>query len=306
MFDKNSKPTIIHINMPGSPTAGIIETPDGNLVVLSKNGSVYTINLAGEILSTRILLRDEEIFSFNDCETLIWVSTSKNNIYTLSPSFEILSHFKVESPVTSIAPIQDGSGLVLSYFESGKSWLEYRSLPDFKIISTCIRVSDLPIVSSVAFIYRKKMHFACCSKKGLHLYKETKKGIVYVREHSSTGGEVNFSQLLLRSKRFLVDNMTALVKTDLRPDRYVGKICFFRNFCAEHGAINQKNNWIAFLDPSVLKMIDYNTKETYKFETLEKKPSFVKILTHRVICGYDSNLYVYEFRSNSIRFIMEP
>ena len=304
MFDKNSKPNISTCSMPASPTT-IFEAPDGGLIVLAKNGFVYSAGPTGKITSSKNLLCDEDILTFKDYEDMIWISTSKNNIYVITSDLEIKNHFHVNASVNSIAPLEDGSSVVLSCSEDGKNWLEYRKLPSFEIVGTCKLASDLPVISSAAFIYRKKMHFACCSKKGLHLYKETKKGIVHALEHSSPDGDVHFSQLLSRSKRFLIDNMTGLIKTDLRPDKYIRQICFFRNFSAEHGAINQKENWIAFLNPSVLKMIDYSTMQTHKFDTPEKEPSFVKILNHRVVCGYGPNLYIYEFRPNSVRFIME-
>lgn len=305
MFSKNSKPKVSSFFMPATPTAAIFEAADGSFTVLAKNGFVYFVNPAGTITSSKELLSDEEILSLKTYDDTVWVSTSKNNIYAITSDLKIKSHFQVNASVTSIAPLENGTGIILSYFKDEKGWLEYRSLPNFEIISQCKLKHNLPILSSAAFIYRKKVHFACCSKKGLHLYKETKKGIDHALEYSSTGGEVNFSQILSRAKRFLIDNMTALVKTDLRPDKYMDKICFFRNFQAEHGAIDQKENWIAFLNPSVLKMIDYSSRETYKFETPEIAPSFVKILNHKVVCGYGENLYIYEFRQNSIRFIME-
>lgn len=306
MFSKNAKPKVSSLSMPATPTAVIFETADGGFSVLAKNGFVYFITPSGALASSKEVLHEEEILSFKTFDKSVWVSTNKNNIHLFDFDLQIKATFSVSAPVTSIAPLEDGSGLILSYFENDAGWLEYRSLPDFKIMSTCKLKHDLQVISSVAFFYRKALHVACCSKKGLHLYKKTKKGLWRYREHSSTGGEINYSQVLSRAKRFLVDNMTGLIKTDLHPDKYMDKVCFFRNFEAEHGAIDQKENWIAFLNPTVLKLIDYSTRVTHKFDTPETAPTFVKILNHKIVCGYGEKLAIYEFRQNSIRFIMEP
>ena len=305
MFSKNAKPQISPLSMPAIPTAIIFEDPSGGFSVLAKNGFVYFVNSSGVITNSKEVLDAEEILSFKTFKNDVWVSTNKNNIYSLNSNFQVQSQFKVDAPVTSIAHLEDGSGLILFYFKNCEGWFEHRSLPDLKTISTSKLKHALPVISSGTFVYRRKLHVVCCSKKGLYLYTQTKKGLWLALTHTSAGGEINFSQVLLRANRFLVDNMTSLIKTDLRPYAYMNKACFFRNFEAESGAIDQNENWIAFLNPASLKLIDYNGKKSYKFETPETTPAFVKILNHKILCGYGDKLYTYEFRQNSIRFIME-
>ena len=309
MFDQCQKPTFNNFTVPANKIAGIIEEPTGNVVLLSSDSIAYSISLKDEILDSIQLFNGTKILSFVEYEKEYWITTSDSHIYVIRPDLTIKKQFSIDKNAVSVAPLEDRTGLIISYFDEStqKSSYEYRSLPDFKVIATGFYGPESPVVSSVAFPYEGDLFLACCSKAELSLLKVEKGEIVNLQHYSgrTEGRELNYSQLLAESKRFLIDNMTGRVKPELAPAAYMEKICFFRNDEATHGAVDKRDNWIAFLNPSTLKLVNYDTKKSYKFETKYQNPGHVKILKYHVICAYTNEVTIYDFRRQSLKFIME-
>lgn len=309
MFDQCQNPTLNSLTIPATQIAGIIEKSDGNIALLSYDSCAYTINISGEILGSQQLFNGAKALSFVEYEDGYWITTSDHRIYVLNPDLSIKKQFTLDMNAVSVAPIEDRGGIIISYFDESlqKSSYEYRSLPDFLVKATGFYGPENPVISSVAFSYNDDLYLACCSKTELSLLKVENGEIINLQHYSerTEGRELNYSQLLAESKRFLIDNMTGRVKPELEPTAYMEKICFFRNDEATHGAIAKRDNWIAFLNPASLKMVNYDTKISYKFETQYKKPSHVKILKYHVICTYTDEVTIYDFRRPSLKFIMD-
>ncbi|MBC8548732.1 MAG: hypothetical protein ISR65_19880 [Bacteriovoracaceae bacterium] len=309
MFDQNSKPTISNHTLSVAPIMGVIESPSGDITIISNDSLATTISLSGKELRSAKLFEDAKILSFNEYEDQIWLTTSNEKIYVLASDLSIKSEFNLDEPAVSVAPLEDRSGVVISYFNDDKneSWFEYRGLIGFEVIASGFYGPNLKIVSSVAFHYEGTLYVACCSKKKLCLLKQSGNELLLIHEHSAEGDdmELNFSQLLSKSKRFLIDNLTGVIKTELNPEKYMERICFFRNDEAKHGAIAKRDKWVAFLNPDLLKLINYDTKISYKFDTAYSNPSYVKILQYHVVCAYSSEISIYDFRTNSMKFIVD-
>tara|TARA_B100001971_G_scaffold213155_1_gene245581 strand:+ start:173299 stop:174228 length:930 start_codon:yes stop_codon:yes gene_type:complete len=309
MFDQCQDPTIKSINVPVKQIKGIIESPNGNTILISNNAMAITIDLDGNILNSGQLLPSTEILSFVEYEEEFWFTTADKHIYVINSDLQITQSFSLDYVATSVAPLEDRSALVISYFDqqTNQSFFEYRSLPELNILATGFYGPKTPIISSVAFKHDGHIFLACCSKSELSLLKVQGQELINIQSYSeeSEGRELNYSQLLAESKRFLVDNMTGRVKADLEPSKYMEKLCFFRNEEATHGAIAKRDNWIAFLNPNQLKMVNYDTKESYKFQTKLDNPNIVKVLKYHVICVYDNVLSIYDFRKQSLKFIMD-
>jgi hypothetical protein len=308
MFDQCSNPIISNCKISANQIAGIIEKPDGNIALLSSDAVAYTVSLSGQILESVKLFNDVEILSFVEYGNEYWLTSSNNCIYVLESDLSIKNTYNLERAAVSVAPLEDRSGMIASYFDEAtlKSSYEYRSLPDLKVLATGFYGPESPVVSSVAFFHENDIFLACCSKTELSLLKIENGEIVNLQHYRgrSEGRELNYSQLLSRSKRFLIDNMTGGVKPELAPGKYMERICFFRNDEATHGAIAKRNNWVAFLNPNVLKLVNYDTKKSYKFETKSCNPSGVKVFKYHVVCAYQSEISIYDFRSHSMRFIL--
>ena len=310
MFDKYENPTLTNTTIPEAKIAGIIEKPDGNIALISNNSIAYIVNLDGDILESIKLFKDVATISFAEYEDEYWITTSDNYIHVLKSDLSIKESFLLDQNAVSVAPLIDRSGMIISYFDESnqKSSFEYRSLSDLKILATGFYGPDLPVISSVAFTYDDSIFLACCSKTDLSLLRVSNGEICGVQHHSgrSEGRELSYSQLLADSKQFLIDNMTGRVKTELAPSAYMDKVCFFRNDEATHGAIGKRDNWVAFLNSKSLKLVNYDTKRSYKFETKYHNPSNVKVLKYHVICTYTDQMTIFDFRPPSIHFITSP
>ena len=237
MFDQCQNPTINHFTIPVTKIVGIIERADGNITLLSSDSFAYTVDLCGEVLESKQLLNGAKILSFVEYENEYWLTSSDNHIYLLLPELSVKDRFKLDQTAVSVAPLEDRSGIVISYFDESKNKSSYecRSLPDFKVKATGFYGPDCPVISSVAFSFNEELYLACCSKTELSLLKVENQEIVNLQHYSgrTEGRELNYSQLLADSKRFLIDNMTGGVKPNLSPQKYMERICFFRNpfFC---------------------------------------------------------------------------
>lgn len=309
MFAQCPNPCITDYKLPNGHIIGITETTNGDVYLVTENALVYKMNVKGEILEKYSFLENVKILSFCEYEDQIWITTSDKKIYIASLDFEIQNSFELDKPAVSVAPLFDRSGVIISYFDdsNNESSFEYRSFSNLEIKATGFYGPKNCIISSVAFYHEGELYLACCSKKELCLLKKKKREMVLIQEHSEDSGygDLTFSQMITVAERFLVDNMTGTIKTELTPQKYMERVCFFRNSEAIHGAIAKKDNWVAFLNPNELKLIDYNTKRSYKFEAKYHEPAFVKILKNFVICAYTDTVLFYDFRSQSMRFIMD-
>ncbi len=309
MFNQCQYPTLTNFTIPAKKVAGIIEMPDSNIALISNDSVAHITNLHGEVLETKELLKDIEIISFVEYENEYWITTSDNHIYVLHSDLSIQSKFALNQTAVSVAPLEDRAGIVISYFDESnqKSSYEYRTLPDFNVKATGFYGPDSPVISSVAFTYEEVIYLACCSKTELSLLKVKDGEVVNLQHYSgrTEGRELNYSQLLAESKRFLIDNMTGRVKPELAPAAYMEKVCFFRNDEATHGAISKRDNWLAFLNPSTLKLVNYDTKKSFKFKTEHENPTGVKVLKYHVICLYSNQVVIYDFRNQALKFIQD-
>ncbi len=305
MFDQNKSPSVKDLFSSDDPIIGIVEVSPNQIGIVLRDSTIKIINPNGDKIRSFQILKDDHILSFSDYGERLWITTLNRKAYQLDKNFNIEREISLSHKATSLAPLEDGTGIILSYHDGERSWFEHRSLVCGEVLSNGHYGPEYEIISSVAFHSNEVLYFVCCSEHEMCLMKETEEGLVNVQLYSeeSGDGELNFSQLLRRSKRFLVDNMTGGIKTSIDPEKYMKRICFMRNDSATNGAIDARDHWVAFLNPNELKIINYNTKKSVKFQTTIARPWHVKILKHQVVCSDVTEAWIFDFRSQSMHFI---
>jgi hypothetical protein len=307
MFDQNKKPKVKTIFNSDERIVGIIDISEGRIGIILNDSTVKIVNSNGDELNTLKLFDNDSILSFIDYNSEIWITTKNRKLCKFTDQLQLEESFALEEQVTSVAPLGDRSGVVLSYYDGKSTYFEHRSLPGFDIISKGYYGPHNSIISSVAFFDNDELYLACCAEDELALIREEGDGMVNIQSFcdESGDGELRFSQLLARSKKFLIDNMTCGVKESISPEKYMGRICFMRNGSATHGAIDVQDHWVVFLNPDCLKINNHLTQKSVSFETTISKPWHVKILKYQILCSDGFNIQVWEFRSNSLHFIIE-